>query len=144
MVRYVIYADDAQDVAAGPGQAGMEALLRRSTLTCGEWAMIHFFIGRDQLDAYLSFVKQNPYLIMIAAVSGPDGRRVVEQIRENNKEARMIWFSDRQNGVYSYQINVTWFGLLPVTPEIIRQALEACDICPVSQKEEMPDAVNLK
>ncbi|MCD7745956.1 MAG: hypothetical protein LUI13_11880 [Lachnospiraceae bacterium] len=142
MVRYVIYADNEQDIAGAPEQAGLDALLRRATLDRGEWAMTHSFIGRDQLAAYLSFVRQNPYLIMVAAASGSSGRKVVEQIRENNQEARMIWFSDRGNGVLSYQIRVTWFGLLPATWDAIRLALDACSIHPLGGIDETLIAEN--
>ncbi|MCC8105915.1 MAG: hypothetical protein LIO99_07910 [Clostridiales bacterium] len=124
MVRYVIYADQEKDIA------GLELFLRKTTYDRGEWPLVHSYIGADALPDYLKFVQQNPCLIMLAAVYGARGREVAEQIRRNNRDARMLWFSDRANGVCSYQIGVTWFGLLPVTPESVASALDACKIQP--------------
>ncbi len=124
MVRYVIYAEREQDIA------GLDIFLRKATHERDEWPLVHSFIGADTLPDYLKFVRQNPCLIMLAAVPGLRGREVAEQIRQNNLDARMIWYSDRANGVCSYQIGVTWFGLLPVTSESVASALDACNIRP--------------
>ncbi len=124
MVRYVIYADREQDIA------GLDIFLRRATHERGEWPLIHSYIGADALPEYLNFVRQNPCLIMLVAAAGAHGRSIAAQIRNNNRDARMLWFSDRANGVCSYQIGVTWFGLLPATPESVSCALDACRICP--------------
>ncbi|MCD7761818.1 MAG: hypothetical protein LUI14_01230 [Lachnospiraceae bacterium] len=122
MVRYVIYADREQTIA------GLETILRKVTHERNEWPLVHTYIGTDALPEYLNFVYQNPCLIMLVAAAGPCGREAAKQIRENNRDARMLWFSDRENGVCSYEIGVTWFGLLPVTPESVASALDVCQI----------------
>ncbi|MCD7717058.1 MAG: hypothetical protein LUI39_11505 [Lachnospiraceae bacterium] len=128
MVRYVIYADREQTIA------GLENYLREATLERDEWPLVHAYIGTDALPEYLKFVHQNPCLIMLVVAAGSCGREAAKQIRDNNRDARMLWFSDRENGVCSYEIGVTWFGLLPVTRESVAGALDACQIQPPASK----------
>ncbi|MCD8188768.1 MAG: hypothetical protein LUD78_00850 [Clostridiales bacterium] len=94
----------------------------------GRWALVQPFVGEQELPRYLAFVRRNPYLVMVAAVRGEHGRETALQIRQNNQKARMLWFSDQDNGVDSYRIHVTCFGLLPPTEEEVTLALDACEI----------------
>ena len=80
--------------------------------------MIHTYIS--DLDAYLHFVKGNPYLIMLASVQGRQGAEIVEKIRENNPAASLIWLSDRDNALESWRIHVTAFGVFPTKRRIRR------------------------
>ncbi len=124
MVRFVIYADCEceEDIRT------LIPLLRDAARSRGKWALIQPYIGWDALPRYLSFVKRNPYLVMVVATRGKRGRETAARIRENNPLARMLWFSDPDNGVYSYRIHVTCFGLLPPTQEGVALALDACGL----------------
>ena len=87
MVRVVIYGEKTTDIE------GLEKMLREILTENRRWPMIHTYIG--DLDAYLHFVKGNPYLIMLASVQGRQGVEIVEKIRENNPAASLIWLSGR-------------------------------------------------
>ncbi len=106
----------------------LSPLLRDASRKRGRWALIQPFVGKKEFPRYLAFVKRNPYLVMVAAVRGAHGRETALQIRQNNQTARMLWFSDQENGVDSYRMHVTCFGLLPPTAAEIDLALDACEI----------------
>ncbi|MCD8146170.1 MAG: hypothetical protein LUD84_02625 [Clostridiales bacterium] len=122
MVRFVIYADSEEDTKS------LIPLLREEARKRGKWALIQPYVGQEALPRYLSFVKRNPYLVMVVATRGSNGRTIATKIRENNPLARMLWFSDPDNCVYSYRIHVTCFGLLPPTEEGVALALDACEL----------------
>ena len=86
--------------------------------------MIHTYIS--DLDAYLHFVKGNPYLIMLASVQGRQGVEIVEKIRENNPAASLIWLSGRDNALESWRLHVTAFGVFPTKKEELEELLAAC------------------
>ncbi|MCD7887125.1 MAG: hypothetical protein LUG44_05850 [Clostridiales bacterium] len=130
MVRFVIYADREEDSRA------LIPLLRDATRKRGKWALIQPFIGAQELPRYLTFVRRNPYLVMVVAASGTHGREVAVKIRQNNRAARMLWFSDRENGAESYRIHVDCFGLLPPTAESVALALDTCGISTVKPQGE--------
>ncbi|MCD8120586.1 MAG: hypothetical protein LUE29_14115 [Lachnospiraceae bacterium] len=119
MVRFVIYADMEDYIRE------LVPLLRRKTRERGEWALIQTYIGEEKLPKYLSYVKKNPCLVMVVASYAQEKAR---KIRENNQEARMLWFSTRENSVYSYHIHVTCFGLLPPTTKAVELGLDSCGI----------------
>ena len=60
MVRVVIYGEKPADIE------GLEKMLCEILTENRRWPMIHTYIS--DLDAYLHFVKGNPYLIMLASV----------------------------------------------------------------------------
>lgn len=122
MARFVIYADTEENIR------GLVPILRKKTRERGEWALIQTYIGEERLPEYLSFVEKNPCLIMVVVSYGQHGQETAQKIRENNRDARMLWFSDRDNGVYSYCIHVTCFELLPPTPEAVEHCLDSCGI----------------
>ena len=73
MVRVVIYGEKTTDIE------GLEKMLCEILTENRRWPMIHTYIS--DLDAYLHFVKGNPYLIMLASVQGRQGVEIVEKIR---------------------------------------------------------------
>ena len=85
MVRVVMYGEKLTDIE------GLEKMLCEILTENRRWPMIHTYIS--DLDAYLHFVKGNPYLIMLASVQGRQGVEIVEKIRENNPAASLIWLS---------------------------------------------------
>ena len=118
MVRVVIYGEKTTDIE------GLEKMLREILTENRRWPMIHTYIG--DLDAYLHFVKGNPYLIMLASVQGRQGVEIVEKIRENNPAASLIWLSGRDNALESWRLHVTAFGVFPTKKEELEELLVAC------------------
>ena len=94
----------------------------------------HTYIG--DLDAYLHFVKGNPYLIMLASVQGRQGVEIVEKIRENNPAASLIWLSDRDNALESWRLHVTAFGVFPTKKEELEELLAACSESLLDRKKK--------
>ncbi|MCD7834536.1 MAG: hypothetical protein LUH00_11215 [Lachnospiraceae bacterium] len=122
MVRFVMYADKEEDVNE------YVSLLREAVRERGEWPLIHTYIGENELLPFLHFVRRNPCLIMMVVTYGQQGRKKAMQIRENNWEARMLWFSEPENEAYSDSMKLTCFGHLPVGKKGIGEALDACEL----------------
>lgn len=120
MVRVVIYAVSEQDARA------LEPLLRQAIQSRRQWPLIQSFPG--DFSGFLRYVEGNPYLIMLAAVPGPSGARLVRQIRAVNPDARLIWLSDRENALGAFGEHVTAFGQLPADGDMLEQALDACNV----------------
>lgn len=118
MVRVVIYGEQAAEVK------GLENMLREILNENRRWPMIHTYIG--DLDGYLHFVRGNPYLIMLASVSGPEGMEVVKKIRDNNPAASLIWLSSPDHALESWRLHVTAFGVYPTKKEELEELLAAC------------------
>ena len=95
--------------------------------------MIHTYIS--DLDAYLHFVKGNPYLIMLASVQGRQGVEIVEKIRENNPAASLIWLSGRDNALESWRLHVT-AGVFPTKKEELEELLAACSESLLDRKKK--------
>ena len=120
MVRVVIYAVSEQDARA------LEPMLRQAIQSRRQWPLIQSFPG--DFSGFLRYVEGNPYLIMLAAVPGPSGARLVRQIRAVNPDARLIWLSDRENALGAFDEHVTAFGQLPADGDMLEQALDACNV----------------
>ena len=120
MVRVVIYAVSEQDARA------LEPMLRQAIQSRRQWPLIQSFPG--DFSGFLRYVEGNPYLIMLAAVPGPSGARLVRQIRAVNPDARLIWLSDRENALGAFGEHVTAFGQLPADSDMLEQALDACNV----------------
>ena len=120
MVRVVIYAVSEQDARA------LEPMLRQAIQSRRQWPLIQSFPG--DFSGFLRYVEGNPYLIMLAAVPGPSGARLVRQIRAVNPDARLIWLSDLENALGAFGEHVTAFGQLPADGDMLEQALDACNV----------------
>ena len=120
MVRVVIYAVSEQDARA------LEPMLRQAIQSRRQWPLIQSFPG--DFSGFLRYVEGNPYLIMLAAVPGPSGARLVRQIRAVNPDARLIWLSDRENALGAFGEHVTAFGQLPADGDMLGQAPGACKV----------------
>ena len=123
MVRVVIYGEKPTDIE------GLEKMLREILTENRRWPMIHTYIS--DLDAYLHFVKGNPYLIMLASVQGRQGAEIV-----NNPAASLIWLSDRDNALESWRIHVTAFGVFPTKKEELEELLAACSESLLARKKK--------
>lgn len=75
---------------------------------------------------FFTYVKNNPYLVMLIVQSGPEGAETVRLAREANPEARLVWFSKQDYALYAFELKLTFFGLLPVNRQKAETALEAC------------------
>ena len=128
MVRVVIYGEKPTDIE------GLEKMLCEILTENRRWPMIHTYIS--DLDAYLHFVKGNPYLIMLASVQGRQGVEIVEKIRENNPAASLIWLSGRDNALESWRLHVTAFGVFPTKKEELEELLAACSESLLDRKKE--------
>ena len=80
----------------------------------------------DEREPFFAYVKNNPYLVMLIVQSGPEGAETVRLAKEANAEARLVWFSKQDYALYAYELNLTFFGLLPVSREKALSALNAC------------------
>ncbi|CDD54719.1 MULTISPECIES: hypothetical protein [unclassified Clostridium] len=128
MVRVVIYGEKPADIE------GLEKMLCEILTENRRWPMIHTYIS--DLDAYLHFVKGNPYLIMLASVQGRQGVEIVEKIRENNPAASLIWLSGRDNALESWRLHVTAFGVFPTKKEELEELLAACSESLLDRKKK--------
>ena len=117
MVRVVIYGEKPTDIE------GLEKMLCEILTENRRWPMIHTYIS--DLDAYLHFVKGNPYLIMLASVQGRQGVEIVEKIRENNPAASLIWLSGRDNALE-----------FPTKKEELEELLAACSESLLDRKKK--------
>jgi len=75
---------------------------------------------------FFTYVRNNPYLVMLIVQKGPEGAETVRLAKEANARARLVWFSDRDYALYAYELDLTFFGLLPVSREKAESALRAC------------------
>lgn len=80
------------------------------------------------LTDFLSYIRMNPYLIMIVTREGSSGFDAVRKARLENPDARLIWFSQKEYALLSYQLNVSYFSLLPVEAGHLAAAMRACSI----------------
>ncbi len=81
---------------------------------------------REDREAFCAYVKRNPYLVMLIVQSGPEGAETARLAKEANDQARLVWFSRQDYALYAFELNLTFFGLLPVSREKAVSALNAC------------------
>lgn len=120
LLRIVLYGERTEDT--GPLKPTLRKLIRARR----EWPVLEDFTG--DLSGFLERVQGNPYLIMLAVVNGPKAPQTIRQIKASNPRARLIWYSDHDYALYSYGVRVTSFGLLPVSPKMLGQAMDACGV----------------
>ncbi len=123
MLRVVIYAGDESCLRS------VVPLLRKAVRSRREIPLIQTYSGN--LVEYLSFVRGNPYLVMLVITRGENCLDTVRTIRAANPRARMIWFSDEHNAAHSYELHAAYFGTLPVTQEALEESLDACGVLSV-------------
>lgn len=80
----------------------------------------------DEREPFFTYVKHNPYLVMLIMQSGPEGAETVQLAKEANPDAHLVWFSDQDYALYAFDLNLTFFGLLPVSRQKAVSALDAC------------------
>ncbi len=75
---------------------------------------------------FFTYVKNNPYLVMLIVQSGPEAEETVRLAKEANPKARLIWFSEQDDALLAFELRLTFFGLLPVSQQKAESALKAC------------------
>ena len=54
------------------------------------------------------------------------GRDEVDYGYSRNPKTRIIWFSEQDYALYAFELNLTFFGLLPVNRSKVETALDIC------------------
>ena len=80
----------------------------------------------DEREPFFTYVKNNPYLVMLIVQSGPEGTETVRLAKKANPKARLVWFSEQDYALLAYDLRLTFFGLLPVNRHKAESALDAC------------------
>jgi len=75
---------------------------------------------------FFTYVKNNPYLVMLIVQSGPEGAETARLAKAGNPKTRIIWFSEQDYALFAFDLNLTFFGLLPVDRRKAVSALNAC------------------
>ena len=77
-------------------------------------------------EPFFTYVKNNPYLVMLIVQSGPEGAETARLAKAGNPKTRIIWFSEQDYALYAFELNLTFFGLLPVNRSKVETALDIC------------------
>lgn len=118
MVRVVVYCTDKEAIRPLPELLNPLLEERR------EEPLYREFVG--DLPGFLRYVRGNPYLIMLIAQSGPEGKTTVRLAKSANPKARLVWFGAQDEALYGYQSHVTHFALLPMDRNKLSAVLDAC------------------
>ena len=118
MLRIVMYGPDAEE------NSRIRELLEDLIWSMQLKPVFHEFTG--EREPFLTFVQRNPYLVMLIVQSGEDGLETARMAKEANSEARLVWFSKEDYALASYELRLTFFGLLPIDRTKAVSALRAC------------------
>ncbi len=80
----------------------------------------------EEREPFFTYVKNNPYLVMLIVQSGPEGAETARLAKEANSKARLVWFSKQDYALLAFELRLTFFGLLPVDRQKAESALDAC------------------
>ncbi|MBD5153463.1 MAG: hypothetical protein HDT16_13725 [Oscillibacter sp.] len=118
MLRIVMYGPDAEE------NRQIRAVLEDLIWSMQLKPVFHEFT--EEREPFLTFVQRNPYLVMLIVQSGEDGLETARMAKEANSEARLVWFSKEDYALASYELRLTFFGLLPIDRKKAVSALRAC------------------
>ena len=79
-----------------------------------------------QREPFFTYVKNNPYLVMLVIQPGPEGAETARLAKQANSAARLVWFSEQDCAPLASGLHLTFFGLLPVSRGKAVSALQAC------------------
>lgn len=125
MLRVVIYGPD------GAENRRIRELLEDLLWEAEVKPVFKEFTGEQE--PFFTYVRNNPYLVMLIVQSGPEGAETVRLAKQANSKARLVWFSYQDYALYAFDLRLTFFGLLPVSRGKVESALNACCIsgrCP--------------
>lgn len=80
----------------------------------------------QEREPFFTYVKNNPYLVMLIVQSGPEGAETARLAKQANPAARLVWFSEQDYALFAFELRLTFFGLLPVNRSKAESALNAC------------------
>lgn len=118
MAHIVVYCTSPEEAAAIREQ--LDPILE-------EWEeqpLYHEFVG--DRPGFLRYVKGNPYLMILVAQSGPEGKATVRMVKEANPKAWLLWFAAENYALDAFSIHITHFAQLPVNRKKLDLALESC------------------
>ena len=118
MLRIVIYGPDV-----------LENRRVRELLEDLIWSMQIKPVFREfseEREPFFTYVKNNPYLVMLIVQSGPEGAETARLAKQANPRARLVWFSEQDCALLAFELGITYFGLLPLSREKAELALDAC------------------
>ena len=118
MLRIVMYGPDTEE------NSRVREVLEDLIWSMQLKPVFHEFT--EEREPFLTFVQRNPYLVMLIVQSGEDGLETARMAKEANSEARLVWFSKEDYALASYELRLTFFGLLPIDREKAVSALRAC------------------
>ena len=118
MLRIVMYGPDAEE------NRQIRAVLEDLIWSMQLKPVFHEFT--EEREPFLTCVQHNPYLVMLIVQSGQEGLETARMAKEANSEARLVWFSKEDYALASYELRLTFFGLLPINREKAVSALRAC------------------
>ena len=72
-------------------------------------------------EPFFTYVKNNPYLVMLIVQSGPEGAETARLAKAGNPKTRIIWFSEQDCALLAFELGSTYFGLLPLSRETVRK-----------------------
>lgn len=118
MLRIVMYGPDTEEKRRI--RELLDALLRDAQIK----PVFKEFDG--ERGPFLTYVKNNPYLVMLIVQSGPEGAETARLAKQANPKARLVWFSEQDYALLAFELRITFFGLLPVNRRKAVSALTAC------------------
>lgn len=91
-----------------------------------EWAEPICATGFSDFSGFLESGRHNPRRILILAQEGTTSVELVATAVEECPSSPVVWLSDLDFALYSYHLEVAYFGLLPVTKEMMHMVLRSC------------------
>jgi len=94
----------------------------------------------NTFDRFLDSAKRNPRRILLLVHEGPGSVEMAAEVRECFPDHRFVWFSDLDFALFSYRLEVEYFGFLPLTADKMRTALRNCtrQHIPKASPKEVP------
>lgn len=118
MLRVVMYGPDAEE------NRRIRELLEDILWAAEIKPVFREFTG--EREPFFTYVKHNPYLVMLIVQSGPEGTETARLAKQANPKARLVWFSEQDYALYAFELRLTFFGLLPINRQKAELALNAC------------------
>ena len=77
---------------------------------------------------FLSFITKRSDLIMMIVQRGSYSTETAMLAREQNPKGKLLWFCDLDFSLLSFRLKATYFGIVPIEEEKLKQALSYCEI----------------
>lgn len=77
----------------------------------------------DDYGDFCRAIRTKTFDLLVVAQSGTFSLEVMDTVKQDAPGVPVLWFSDLDFGVRSYQYGVTWFGRKPVGLPVLRRAM---------------------